>query len=205
MGMIQKNDNSVIDAIVYSFVKSKGVQVILSKKIFRGLVTVYFFNWIGRDGVYFSLFAPCNSTSVVPNEFINLESGLSFTKQLEKCLKSFNSKEEWDEGHWLLKDASQFNIRLEKSLKYVNVPKGITVGRYTLIDSLPWIHPVLGATVWYLYNDEPTSITVWSDRLTTVKERDESFIEFVKALGIYELLKIEIIGGVTIPLLESFK
>lgn len=201
----EQNNDAVIDTIVYSFIKSKGIQVILSNKIFRGLVTVYFFNWMGKDGTYYSLFAPCNSTSVVPNEFISIEPGLSFTKQLEKCLRSFNSKEEWDEGHWLLTDASQFNSRLEKSLKYVNVPKGMTIGKYTLIDSLPWIHPVLGATVWYLYGGEPTSITVWSDRITNVIERDESFVDFTKALGIYELLKVNITGPKSVAFLESFE
>ena len=205
MATEQNSDKTVMDSIVYSFIKSKGVQIILSKKIFRGIVTVYYFNWIGKGGVYFSLFAPCNSTSVIPNEFVDVKSGESFTKQLEGCLKSFNSKEEWDEGHWLVDDASQFNNRLEKSLKYVNVPKGMTIGKYKLIDSIPWIHPVLGATIWYEYDNDYYSVTVWSDRITEITERDESFVEFTKALGIYDLLSLKITGLKSVVLLESFE
>lgn len=92
--------------LIVSFVKSLGVTVMLSQKVFSDLLDFYCLNWLGSDDRYYSLLVPCNETQIFTAERLLLGEPCSGCA-IGANLRVFATKQEWLDGRWSLSDAER--------------------------------------------------------------------------------------------------
>lgn len=60
--------------IIFEFVRSFGVLIILRKKLISGALDYYFIDWIGTDSQFYSLLVICNESQILSKDVIAIGS-----------------------------------------------------------------------------------------------------------------------------------
>ena len=187
---MQENYDFMNKAVI-GFVKKHGVKIVLTQEAFTGLLRVYYYNWLGVDGKYYSLLAPCSYAKVYTTEVFSNAQG-SLHQVLQKNLRVFESKDEWDAGKWQRDAAKGFNKMLQGELEKRAILR-VSVGKYSVEDVQLHLQPALGMTVWYSKNgSDLESLTMWYGSKTTVFSLDRELAEFIDALGFAECVSVKL-------------
>ena len=81
--------------IIFEFVRSFGVLIILRKKLISGALDYYFIDWMGTDSHFYSLLVICNESQIFSKDVIAIGSSDKSLSPLTSNLKQFPTKEDW--------------------------------------------------------------------------------------------------------------
>lgn len=183
-------DYNCMREVINSFIKKIGVDIILSKAEIDGLLHVFYYNWFGTDGKYYSLLAPCSTNHCYSPNITIGTSGYSLQEALRKNLRCFESKEAWHDGMWTRKQAEDFNKALEREL--LNREEySVCVGGYTVHGVQLHVQPELGISIWYKKEDLDC-FTIWYATKTTLETKDPLFKAFIDSLGFKEFIEVTV-------------
>lgn len=183
------NPYQLIEELILEFVLGTGVNLVLSRKTEdTGLIRVYYFNWTGKDGHYYSLVAPCSFAMVYTFPKVDVSVADNYVA-LQNNLKVFANKTEWDDGKWTGKEIREYAAVLSNTFQ-VGTLTGSEFAGYTVLKTQIHFNPELGMTVWYK-KEKIDCFTVWWGKMTFVSGDDE-LAEFVNNLGLQNCVKVEI-------------
>lgn len=184
---MQENYEFIEKAIV-EFIKSYGVRIILSKIKMGGVIRVYCYNWVGSDGRYYSLLAPCSMSCVYPCEGFTVTGGRDIHGVLQHNLAVFKSKDEWDAGHWTREYVENYSKNLGNDLLHRSSYQKC-VGGYRVVGVQLHVQPCIGVSIWYKKN-VLGCFTIWYGSKTSLNSTDPGFKEFVDSLGFSGCLEV---------------
>lgn len=178
----------MMEFVAMEFIKGIGVAVMLNNGKIDGDITVLYYNWLGVDERLYSLLVPCTAASVYSADNIFATSS-SINDALNKNLKVFDTREDWDDGKWTQQHAEKCSKEMSAFARCF-VTTNCSIGDYTLVQSQLLVHPCIGMTLWYTYRGEYNTLTVWLRAKVEVEAKDERFEEFVEKLGISDLVTV---------------
>lgn len=166
----------IMQQVINNFVKRKGVSIMLTKTVIRGALSVYYYNWVGTNEKYYSLLVPCNESQIftVDGDVALID---DMEKALDKNLKQFYTKGEWDVGKWKREVAEEFNSTLEKKLNSIYRPTE-PINGYRVVDLKIYLEPNVGISIWY-QRETLQNLTVWLGHHRDVFTYDAGLKEFV--------------------------
>ncbi|MEY8334662.1 hypothetical protein AALB53_16380 [Lachnospiraceae bacterium 47-T17] len=195
--------------VIDSFIKSIGVSVILERKVFRGLLDVYYYNFIGKDDKFYSFLVACNDTQIIldPQKYFMFASDfcdedaelkvlslqycvdeMDVDLLLARNLRVFCSKEDWIVGRWCTDSAKAFDQELRRTVKEC-FNECCRVGEYELIQHSIWTRPALGFSIMYNKNGVFGGVvTVWHGSITEL-EYSQGLHDFLVELGIEHFIR----------------
>lgn len=186
--------------LIYQFVRQFHVSVILSNKVYNGLLDYYFLDWVDNSGIYYSLFAPCNETQVFTHNLCLIGGGVG-SVSLAVNLRTFPNKAEWVSGRWDAGSIEQFNTKLKEVLN--SIPYfSVVYGGFHLDKVFYALHPNVQIIFSYSFQDDYAGCfsVVWGQS-TCVRARNvvhKYFLEEVlKVYGMPEVCHIDIIDDET--------
>lgn len=151
---------------IIQFVRSMHVKVILTNKVFSGLLDVFYLNWIGTDGRYYSLLVPFNETQIFTCN-LDLIGGCTEGTRLAANLRISDNKESWIQERWQPEFAAHLAQRLSQSLPIGKYPV-VYDGRYVLSAVQYFTHPALMVSVQYSYDgDFVESLNILPGQIST--------------------------------------
>lgn len=188
---------SGIQKIVDEFISSIGVRTILTRHHIVNYLTILYYNWEGADGKYYSLLVPCSTAQIYEAPSLRLVSCSSLQDKLQKNLRVFDSKTEWDHGKWNSDDVDACQDSI-KTLQKRIVSPNICYGGYRLVSTELHLQPEIGFTVWY-EKERLECVTFWLGAVTTVISPDTYLADFFKAIGISDFVRV-----VSVPHTSNF-
>lgn len=174
--------------VVNEFVKGHGIKIVLTAKVFKGFLHVYYYNWVGTDDCYYSLLAPCSKTMIYEYPNFATTTGGTMTGVLKKNLRCFENKDEWNKEKWKPEEAEECAKRIADCMGEYSALIG-TFGEYSVLGVEVHLQPALGVTVWYK-KECVGCVTCWYGSVATVVTEDSGMVEFIERIGLERLVKV---------------
>lgn len=196
-----------IDRIVYAYVRSIGIRIILTNETSAGVISVIRIGWVGTDGKYYSLMAPHSETTIFDANNCTVGFSASDTYSLLKGnTRVFETKDDWSNNGWNKQDAVEYVRSFSEALERSFLLNAEVAG-YRVLEIRPYVNPCMGLTVWYqnLETELLDSLTVWRGSVTVVPVASGAFVEFIDQLGLKEVVKINtVLQNDSAARIESF-
>lgn len=174
--------------VILQFIKGIGISIILNREEFGTEFKVLYYNWIGIDDKFYSLLVPCSVATIYRADSYAIP-GNSIEGTLKHNLRVFDTKEEWNSGKWGREYAQDYCERIN-SYTACLITKKCETSNYKLLEVKPWTVPCPGLTVWFSYQGQPDSLTVWLGACTTKQAQTSEFQEFIEQLGIAGMVNV---------------
>lgn len=168
-------------ALILDFVESAGVSVMLAFEKHKGIIDIYRLDWIGMDGLYYSLLVPCNEMQVFSAARMCIGDVMSICP-FSSNLKTFRTKKEWVAGRWKPDLPERMNSVLVEVLREKSMYFCSCCG-YEVSGVAYAARPVLSVSVSYLFKKEYAGSFTAVPGSRSVIECSAGFAQFVQKVS----------------------
>lgn len=164
--------------IIFEFVRSFGVLIILRKKLISGALDYYFIDWMGTDSQFYSLLVICNESQIFSKDVIAIGSSDESLSPLTSNLKQFSTKEDWVIDKWDLNYAKKLEAFLADQLSQIDLT-GCDTETYHVLNCIACLRPMLQYVITYRHDDTILNLVLQPLNITQIIPNSAEHAEFI--------------------------